>query len=116
MSLDQLVLQSERAAELGDERVGDVESTGYSPLQRVTDHGQFSWVRWRMSTLPLGRMRQVLFHRRDVAQSGRVAGEDKVTTFYGHVTGKAATQTRSIDRFAVVKLGESPTACRRVFF
>src|SRR5580658_6974413 len=49
-------------------------------------------------------------------RSVSVTGKDEVTAFDGHVAAKAAAQAGSIDRFAVVELGESPAAGRRVFF
>lgn len=91
-SLEQLVLQSERAAELGAEAALNHALEYLSPTNRDdVEHTCTFAAAGSEPARSIGRVRQMLFQRRDVAQSGRVAGEDKVTTFDGHVAGKAAT-------------------------
>src|SRR6516165_7893977 len=48
--------------------------------------------------------------------SGRVTGEDKVPRFDLIVAGEAGLHHRLITRFAVLEVGETPTARRGVFF
>ena len=44
-----------------------------------------------------------------------VTVEDKVASFDDRVAGKAGVLHRRVGRFAVVKLSETPAACRGIF-
>jgi hypothetical protein len=50
----------------------------------------------------------------DMIRSGRVTGEDEVTSFDRNVTAKAAAEPRRVDRLALVELSEPPSASRCV--